>query len=330
MIREEGRGVLSTIGATPLIRLERLFPESGAHLWAKLENANPGGSGKDRAALSMLVGAIREGTVVPGRSTVVESSSGNLGIGLAQVCRWFDLQLICVVDPKITAQNLAVLEAYGARVEMVTECDNEQGDYLAARLARVRQLVRELPDAYWPNQYANIRNAQGQGQVMREVLAALVRVDFLFIATGSCGTIRGCSAVVVELGLDTHIVAVDAEGSAVFGAPGCARLVPGHGAAIRPALYTEGMADSVVQVSDRECIAGCRHLVQSEAVLAGGSSGAVVAAVGRRLADMPHGARCVLVLADRGERYLQTVYSDPWVLQHFGAIPSLTMGAVPC
>lgn len=317
-------GVLSAVGATPLVPLKRLFPVSAARFYAKLEALNPGGSVKDRAAIGMVLGAIESGELTPGLSVVVESSSGNLGIGLAQVCRLYGLRFICVVDPKTTVQNQEILRAYGAELSMVTERDGETGEFLPARIQRVHQLRQRIPHVFWPNQYANVRNAQAQEAIMQEIVEQLDGdVDYLFVATGTCGTINGCAQFIARHGLSTHIVAVDAEGSAIFGGTGCRRLVPGHGAAIRPELHFDGMADSVTRMTDQDCVVGCRRLVGTEAILSGGSSGAVVSAVEQRLGALPADANCVLLLPDRGERYLDTIYSDAWVNEQFGDIRHL-------
>lgn len=316
-------GVVAAIGGTPLVRLNRLFPDSGARFYAKLESLNPGGSAKDRAAFHMINEQVECGRLVPGKSIVVESSSGNLGIGLAQACRWFDLRLICVVDAKTTAQNIAILTAYGAEVEVVAGPASGSGDYLSSRIERVRELVGTLPDAFWPNQYENLGNARAQQNMMREVVEELGRVDYVFVATGSCGTLLGCSQYIRANGLSTRIVAVDALGSAIFGKPTCNRLIPGHGSAMRPALCRDGIADEVIHVSDQDCVVGCRTLVATEGLLCGGSSGAIVTAAGQRGRDLAEGAVCVLVLPDRGERYLDTIYSDMWVRAHLGEIEHL-------
>lgn len=323
--------ILSAVGATPLVRLKRLFPDSTAKFYAKLEALNPGGSVKDRAAIGMVLGAVESGELTPGISVVVESSSGNLGIGLAQVCRLYGIRFICVVDPKTTAQNQEILRAYGAELSMVTERDSDTGEFLPARLRRVQQLRQRIPHVFWPNQYANVRNAKAQEAIMREIVEQLNGgVDYLFVATGTCGTIHGCSQFITRNGLATRIVAVDAEGSAIFGEAGCRRLVPGHGAAIRPELHFDGMADSVARITDQDCVVGCRRLVDTEAILGGGSSGAVVSAVEHRLGELPAGANCVLLLPDRGERYLDTIYSDTWVNAQFGDIQHLWKERAAC
>jgi N-(2-amino-2-carboxyethyl)-L-glutamate synthase len=119
-------------------------------------------------------------------------------------------------------------------------------------------------------------------------------------------------------GLNTKIIAIDAVGSVIFGNKPAPRLIPGHGAARRPELFQHGLADRCIHVSDLECVVGCRRLLRREAILAGGSSGGVVMAIERVRADIPSNAVCVMIVCDRGERYLDTVYSDSWVTSHFG------------
>jgi len=316
-------GVLSVIGNTPLIKLNRIFRDVDFDLYAKLEGLNPGGSTKDRSAASIIKhgiasGAIRRGTVV------IESSSGNMGIGLAMACSYYDLSLICVVDPKTTQQNLNLLKAYGARVDMVREPDPRTGEYLQARINRVQELLRTTKNSFWSNQYANLDNPLAHQQTMREIATVLDnKVDYLFCATSTCGTMRGCGDYVREHGLNTQMVAVDAIGSIIFGGKKAKRLIPGHGAAVRPQLYREDLADEVVLVSDLSCVVSCRRLVRMESLLVGGSSGAVLAAVEQMKDCIRRGSTVVAIFADRGERYLDTIYSDDWVEEHFGDVSHL-------
>ncbi|MCK9877841.1 2,3-diaminopropionate biosynthesis protein SbnA [Frankia sp. Ag45/Mut15] len=312
-------GVLAAIGQTPLVRLHHLWPQSGHRVFAKLEQANPGGSIKDRSAASMLLGAIERGEVVSGRSVVIESSSGNLAIGLAQICRYHGIRFICVVDAKTTAHNLAILHAYGAEIEVITEPDADTGEYLPVRLRRIRELVASTPDAFCPNQYANPLNPAAHAQTMAEIIEALDgEPDYLFLATSTTGTLRGCASYLRSQGLRTTVVAVDAVGSVLFGQPPRRRLLPGHGASIRPPLLQPEAASRIVHVDDRECVLGCRRLMHAEAILAGASSGAVVAAADRLVAELAPDSTVVLLLADGGDRYLDTVYSDDWVQRQFG------------
>jgi cysteine synthase A len=320
-------GILRAIGNTPLVELTRIFSDMHFRLYAKLESLNPGGSMKDRPAFRIISEGIESGAI-SADTVVIESSSGNMGIGLAQACSYLGLQFICVVDPKTTSQNIRLLEAYGAQVNKVTELDPSTGEYLQARLNRVQDLVASTKNGFWPNQYANTHNAAAHRETMHEIVSALDgAVDFVFCATSTCGTLRGCAEYIREHGLATKVIAVDAVGSVIFGGERAKRLVPGHGSAVRPPLYQPNLAAQCVHVTDLESVTGCRRLARLEAILAGGSSGAVIMAIDRFRVTLPRGAICVAILSDRGERYLDTIYSDEWVGEHFGNVSHLWEGA---
>jgi cysteine synthase A len=311
---------MSVIGNTPLVALERVFADAPFNLYAKLEGLNPGGSIKDRTAHNILSDAQTRGLIGPG-TTVIESSSGNMGIGLAQMSALMGLKFICVVDPKTTTQNIDILRAYGAQIDMVMEPDPVTGEYLKARIDRVEELLHIYPDGFWPNQYSNLRNPDAHRQTMDEIVRDLEgEVDYLFCAVSTCGTMRGCAEYISAHGLHTKVIAVDAVGSVIFGRPRAKRLIPGHGAAVTPQLFRHGLADESIHVTDLDCVVGCRRLVQEEAILAGGSSGAVIAAIEQMRDRIPVDSNCVAIFPDRGERYLDTIYSDVWVSKHFGEI----------
>lgn len=316
MLSDEG--VLSAIGKTPLVRLTNVFKNCHFKLFAKLEMLNPGGSIKDRTALSILRNGLDLGKITP-RTVVIESSSGNMGVGLAQACALLGLRFICVVDPKTTQQNIRILKAYGAEISYVTEPDPVTGEYLQARIDRVEHLLCTIPDSFWPNQYSNIYNAMAHYQTMQEVLDSLGQApDYLFCATSTCGTMRGCAEFIRARNLGTQVIAVDAVGSVIFGGQKAKRLIPGHGAAIIPPLFQANLAHHAVHLKDIDCVMGCRMLTRTEAILAGGSSGAVIMAVQKLYNEIPNGAICVVIFPDRGERYLDTIYADDWVEEHFG------------
>ena len=317
-------GILSTIGHTPVVPLRKLFAGADFSVFAKLEMLNPGGSLKDRPARMLVEQALREGRIGP-ESVIVESSSGNMGIGLAQVCRYHGLRFICVVDTKTTGQNIQVLRAYGAEIECVTEPDPVSGELLQARMIRVQQLLQEIPGAFWPNQYVNRHNPRSHYLGTIQELAAQLAggMDFLFVATSTCGTLTGCASYLREHGMETRVVAVDAAGSLIFSDVRSPRLVPGLGAAMKPPLLDLALVDECVHVSDLDCVVGCRRLVAREAILAGGSSGGVVMAVEKMRGRIPSGAVCAVILADRGERYLDSLYSRSWVESHFGDVEHL-------
>jgi cysteine synthase A len=316
-------GVLSAIGNTPLVRLSRIFPDLPFNLYAKLEGHNPGGSMKDRPALSIIRHAIETGLITP-ETVIIESSSGNMGVGLAQACAYYCLRLICVVDHKTNLQNIKLMRAYGAEIDMTETPDPDTKESLPARLERVQTLLGKYKNSFWPNQYANLYNPISHHRTMEEIVNALEgEVDYLFCATSTCGTVRGCAEYVRAHGLPTKIYAVDAKGSVIFGGQRARRLIPGHGAAVVPELYQNNLAELCVYVSDIDCVVGCRRLVRSEALLAGGSAGGTIMAVEEVRSTIPDGINCVLVFADRGERYIDTIYSDAWVTEHFGAISHL-------
>lgn len=313
-----GSGILSTIGSTPLIRFERLFPQLSQRFYGKLEFLNPGGSLKDRPALRMLERGLESGRIAAG-GTVIESSSGNMGIGLAMACRYLDLRLICVVDVKTTATNLKILRALGAEADVVTEPHPETGDYLDARLARVEELLAAHPGAFWPNQYGNAANPEAHAVATAvEIVDDLGRPPgVLLAATSTCGTVAGIQDYLTEIGADTRLVAVDAEGSAIFGHEPRKRIIPGLGSSREPGLLEPETVDAH-HVTSRECVVGCRLLARREAILAGGSSGGLVMAARRIAATVPPETEIVLVLPDRGGRYMDTVFCDDWVTEHIG------------
>ncbi|HEX8338340.1 MAG TPA: 2,3-diaminopropionate biosynthesis protein SbnA [Pyrinomonadaceae bacterium] len=317
---------MSAIGNTPLVKLSRLCKDYGFQVFAKLEALNPGGSMKDRPAYNIIRHALETGAV-DSDTVVIESSSGNMGIGLAQACAYYELRFVCVVDVKTTQQNLRVLKAYGAEVHVVSEPDPETGEFLPARINHVKALAEATPKSFWVNQYANEQNALAHHQTMREIVNALDgRVDYLFCATSTCGTLRGCREYVTAHHVESKIYGVDAVGSVVFGGERSKRLLPGHGSAFRPELFRSGLVDEFIHVTDTECVVGCRRLARHEAILAGGSSGGIFMALERVRHQLEPGANCALIFPDRGDRYLDTIYSDAWVSSHFGDISHLWTG----
>lgn len=312
-------GLLSLIGNTPVVKLEDVFPKEkyGFDLYAKMECLNPGGSAKDRSAASMLLCAYENG-VINKDTVVIESSSGNLGIALAELCLLLNLKFICVIDPKTTTQNKKLLRAYGAELDYVTEPDKTTGEFLQARLNRVEQLLKEIPNSYHPNQYANIYNPLGHKKAAEELFRVLRNnLDYIFAAVSTCGTIGGYSAYIKEHNLKTKVIAVDAVGSIIFGGERKKRLIPGHGAAIAPALFHDDLADECIHVTDMECVIGCYRLLNAEALFVGGSTGAIISAIQKYSDEIPKGSKCAFIVHDRGERYLDTVYSEEWVSEHF-------------
>lgn len=306
--------VLDAIGNTPTVRLRRLCQRTDLSIFGKLELCNPGGSMKDRPSRAMLEAAIADGRLRPGM-TVVESSSGNMGIGLAQACAYYRYRFVCVVDPRTQTTNIDVMRAYGAEIDLVSEPDAASGDFLTARMNRVRQHVAEgCGKVFWPNQYENDANpAAHAAGTARELNEAAGGLDLLLVATSTTGTIGGCLDYFRAESPDTQVVAVDAAGSVLFGGSPGPRMISGLGAGRIPALAESLQPDDVYRVTDLDCVVGCRRLVRAEAILAGGSAGGLVHVLHRLAPTLPLGTRVGMILADGGSRYLHTVYNDDWV-----------------
>jgi N-(2-amino-2-carboxyethyl)-L-glutamate synthase len=310
--------VLATIGRTPLIRLSGFLEVDDVTLYVKLEAANPGGSVKDRPAVRMIEQAIRSGRIGP-HTIVIESSSGNTGIGLAQVCAYYGLRFVCVVDGRAQPHNLAIMRALGAEIDRVDAPLDGSVDLLSARLERVTALLAGRDDAFWPNQYANDDNPRAHELgTMAEIDTALGGgVDDLFVAVSSTGTLGGCIDHLSSHRRRTRVVAVDAVGSALFGGAAGPRVIPGLGAGRIPELAAGREVDEVVRVTDLDCVVGCRRLARTDALLVGGSAGGALQVV-RSRQDQLRGRTCVVVAADSGHRYLDTVFDDGWVTDTLG------------
>lgn len=320
MIKESAISIPSYIGHTPLVRLGQILGRtSDITVYAKLEMCSIGGSMKDRAAFNMIRQAMLDGKIKPGH-TVVESSSGNMGIGLALACTYYGLKFICVVDERTNQHTIKLLKTLGAKIIKITAKDAEANEtLLEARLRTVKQIVEARRGAYWTDQYSNTANPKAYSAMMEEIQSSLKgEIDYLFCATGTCGTIRGCSDYIKHEGLHTKVVAVDAVGSVIFGGEPRRRLIPGHGAAIRPNLFRDDMYDTVIHINEHDAVKGCRKLLEREAILAGGSSGAIIAALEKKCSDFPKGSTVVLILPDRGERYLDSIYNVSWLNRMVG------------
>lgn len=310
MIRNSGQTIADAIGNTPLVRLDRLARDWNFNLWAKLEAYNPGGSAKDRTARAMVTAS----SLNPG-ATVVESSSGNLGIALSREAVLGDWTFHCVVDPRANRTTVAHMKALGTVVHQITEPDPETGDWLVARRARVAQLLEQMPEAVCLDQYSNTAAfvAHDKG-TMTEIVTQLGHApDHLLVAVSTTGTIGGCLHYVASNNVATQVTAVDAEGSVLFdGHPGT-RHLPGFGAGMVPELSKQLSPHRVIRIKDRASVDAARTLVRTEAILPGASGGAVIAAVEKLRPIFAEGSDVVVIVHDDGTRYMDTMYNDDWV-----------------
>jgi N-(2-amino-2-carboxyethyl)-L-glutamate synthase len=307
--------VVNCIGQTPLVYLRRLFPYKGLDVISKLEFLNPGGSSKDRPAYFIVKQGLQDGTITE-KTHLIESTSGNLGIALAMVAKVYNLRFTCVVDPKISATNLQILHLLEANIEMVHNRD-DQGGYLKSRIQRVQKLLQDIPQSLWINQYANDLNwkAHYYGTGSEMVASLDGSIDCLILPVSTTGTILGISRRLREKFPHLQVIAIDAVGSVIFGAPPGPREIPGIGASRVPELSKQIEVDRVIYVNDWESAQGCRALLKYEGIFAGGSSGSAIAAIQKLLPSLPSPYRIITLFPDRGERYLNTVYDDNWIAQ---------------
>lgn len=327
--------VLDTIGHTPVVRLRRLTVPNGSEILVKLESFNPGGSIKDRAVLSMVDQAERDGRLQPG-GTIIESTSGNVGKALALIGVARDYQVILVVDPKAPKSMLEFARALGARIELVDKPD-AQGWFQGPRIARVKQLLAEVPDSFWPDQYNNPDNPRAHAEnTARELLEDVPRFDALVTAVGTGGHISGISSSVKQVLPDVVTVGVDARCSATFGYPftewsteGPSRI-RGLGLTWQPGCLDRTMVDRVHLVADHEGIATTRLLAATEALLVGESAGAAVFGALHHAHHNP-GSRIVVVAPDGGTNYLAETFNDDWLRERglLDMIESVGLTSVP-
>jgi cysteine synthase A len=298
------------VGRTPMVRMTRIAPECGAELCGKLEAYNPAGSVKDRIGVAMIEAAEREGRIEPGRTTIVEPTSGNTGIALAFVCAARGYELVLTMPQGMSRERETLLKMYGAQVE-ITESMGGMNEAVEAaeRLAGTRE------DAYIPNQFANPANPDVHRRTTAEEIWEQTggEVDVLVAGVGTGGTITGCGERLKERNPDLHVVAVEPKSSPVIsgGRPGPHRI-QGIGAGFVPQIFNREIVDEVLQCPDEEAIGVAQRLARVEGVLSGMSAGAALWAaieVGSR-PDFD-GKRIVAIMPDSGERYVTVPYFQP-------------------
>lgn len=310
---------------TPLLHLRH----SAADLYCKLEHCGPTGSSKDRSALWSLKVAVEAGLVTRG-TTVVESSSGNFALALAYCTRQLGVPFVPVLDPNTNRATLRQLQMVCERVEVVHDRDTS-GGFLETRLRRVQQLRRELPNSYWPNQYANPTIAEAHYKLTgTELCEDLHELDAVFVAVSSAGTVAGVSRRVKEQFPRARVVAVDSAGSVIFGGPAAPRRLPGLGSSVVPALVRQALIDEVRIVPEADAVAGCHRLLSDFGLFAGGSSGSLLVAVEQYLAEhseLDHPS-IAFISPDRGLPYIDTIYDPAWVAATYpDAVVPAALGA---
>lgn len=297
--------VTERIGNTPLIRLNRLTQGLGAEVVAKCEGFNPASSVKDRIAISMIEDAERRGAIEPGRSVIIEPTSGNTGIGLALVCAVKGYPLILVMPESFSRERRLMLRGYGARLVLTPAADGMPG-----ALKKADELAEQIPNSFVPQQFENPANPDVHRRTTAEEIWRDTggELDYLVAGVGTGGTLTGVAGLIKERLPSFQAIAVEPDESAVLsgGKPG-PHPIQGIGAGFIPTILDTSLVDEVIRVRSDDALQMSRRLGREEGLLSGISSGAAVCAA-LEVAGRPQarGKRIVVILPSYGERYLST------------------------
>lgn len=295
----KANNILETIGKTPHVKLSKLFPNH--NVWIKLERNNPGNSIKDRIALAMIEDAEAKGILNPD-SIIIEPTSGNTGIGLALVAAVKGYKLILVMPESMSVERRKLMSIYGAEFELTPR---EKG--MKGAIEKAAELTASTPNAWSPRQFDNPANVEVHKKTTAQELLEDFPdgIDYLITGVGTGGHITGVAAILKEKFPNLKVFAVEPELSPVLsgGSPGLHPL-QGIGAGFVPSVYQSELIDGVVQVGKDESYDYARNIAKQEGILAGVSTGASLAAVNKKLSEIPQDAVVVTFNYDTGERYL--------------------------
>jgi cysteine synthase A len=297
--------MLELVGGTPLVRLRHLVDATTADIFCKCEQFNPGGSLKDRIALSMIEAAEREGRIRPGKSTIIEPTSGNTGVGLAVVCAAKGYKLILTMPDNMSLERRALLKAYGAQLHLTPAADVMRG-----AVEKAQQLARENPDAFMPQQFNNPANPEAHRRTTApEILAQLgTRAPDAFVhGVGTGGTITGVGQVLRAKHPNVRIVAVEPEKSPVLsGGKAGEHRIDGIGAGFVPQILDRSVITDIRTISEADAQRTKLELARREGLLVGISAGASVKVALDIARELGPGKTVVTILCDTGERYFSS------------------------
>jgi cysteine synthase len=296
--------ILDLIGNTPIVKLNRIPDPNGADVYMKLESFNPGGSVKDRAAFEMIRRAEQEGKIVPGKSTIIEPTSGNTGIGLAMVCAARGYRCIITMPDNATVERVKILKAYGAEVHLTPAEKRMQG-----AIDKANQLAAQIPDSFIPMQFENPANPDAhRHSTAREIFEAFGgKLDAFVLTAGTGGTVTGTGEELKKQIPHLRIYVVEPYGSPVLsgGKPG-PHKIPGTGPGFIPKILNRNIYDDIFLIKDEDAQMMARRLAAEEGILVGASAAASAYYAVEVAKQLPKGARVLCIAPDSGERYLSS------------------------
>lgn len=310
------KDITEMIGDTPLLHLPTATPD--CPLYLKMEKTNPGQSMKDRMALSMIMGAEKRGTLQPG-GTIIESSSGNTAIGLAMIAASRGYKFIAVVDHHASQEKIAIIQAYGGIIVRVGEGHKADQVAVKEREETAARLASEIPNSIFLNQADNPDNPAGYSSLADEILEKLSSVRTLIGSIGTGGSLCGTSRALKQKRSDIKVVAVEPQGSVIFGGPDEPYFQSGTGnpGSVKIADNVDrGLIDKNCYASDREAFNTARFLARHFGILIGGSSGGVIYKALEFAHDRKISGPTVTLVADGGEKYISTIFNDEWMRSH--------------
>lgn len=312
---------LAMIGNTPLVRINRLANELSATLYAKCEFMNPGGSVKDRIGYQMVVDAQKQGKIKPG-DTLIEPTSGNTGIGIALAGALLGYKVIITLPEKMSREKQDILVALGAKV--IRTPTEAAWDSPESHIGVARRMVKELPNSYILDQYANPSNPLAHyNSTAQEIWQDLQgKVDMVVMTAGTGGTISGVGKRLKELNPKVQIVGVDPEGSILAGpGPIGTYKVEGIGYDFIPDVLDRRLVDQWVKTNDNESFAMARRVIKEEGLLCGGSCGSAMVGALKAARTLKSGQNCVVILADGVRNYMSKFVSNSWMSENQFQIP---------
>ncbi len=308
--------ILATVGNTPIVKINKLpVNAQRKNIFAKLEFFNPGKSIKDRIALNIINQAEKD-SLIKKNTTIMESSSGNTGIGLSMVCRVRGYKNIIIIDQNCPSEKIKLLKALGAKILMITTEKKDSEDLTERRIEFINKSVEIIDNLFIPNQYENTNAPLAHyiytGQEIIDFIEdTSIKFQAIFISVGTGGSITGISKRVKEYDSSIKIIGVEPQGSTLFGGEKGPYFQQGPGNYFKPKNLIYDNIDMGVKVTDAEAFNMCRRIAFEEGILVGGSSGGIMYKAVEMCSDFDGNILCVL--PDGGEKYLDSVYSDTWL-----------------